>query len=85
MIYSDEEEDDDDDDEMELQAELERIKAERMTLQAKKELEERELDEKTKRDSALKGNPLLNLDGNAESAKVCNNEISIWSFLRCII
>ena len=60
--YSDEEDDDEDDDELELQRELDRIKAERAVTQAKKEQEENEIKEKLQRESALKGNPLVQLD-----------------------
>ncbi len=68
MHCSDESDDDEDDDEQELQAELERIREERAAAQLKKSLEEQELNEKMHRDTALKGNPLLNLSD--ESAKV---------------
>jgi protein CWC15 len=54
---------------MELQRELERIKAERAIAQAKKDKEERELEEKRNTENALKGNPLVNM-GAEESAKV---------------
>jgi protein CWC15 len=48
---------------------LERIKAERAAAQAKKEQEEKDAAEKKNRESALKGNPLVNLD-NSGSDKV---------------
>lgn len=68
---SEEEDDDDDDDEEELQAELERIREERAIAQAKKEEEERMLAEQISKDSALKGNPLLNINNqNDLSAKI---------------
>lgn len=60
--------DDEDDDEKELQAELERIRAERAAAQAKKLQEEKDIEEKLKRDSALKSNPLLTSEDS--SAKV---------------
>ena len=70
MPYSDDEdEDDEDDDELELQRELERIKEERAAAQARKEQEESAMLELGKKDSALKGNPLLDLEG-AGSAKM---------------
>lgn len=56
---------DDDDDELELQRELERIKAERAAAQEKREAEERLAEEVAQREGALKGNPLLNLDGSS--------------------
>jgi protein CWC15 len=61
MFCSDE---DDDDDELELQRELERIKAERAAAHERKEAEERLAEEAAQREGALKGNPLLNLDGS---------------------
>lgn len=66
--------DDEDDDELELQKELERIKEERAALQAKKEQEEAEILEKMKKESAVKGNPLLDLDPG--SAKVIGHMIA---------
>ena len=48
---------------MELQLELERIKAERAAAKAKKEAEEAEEEERQLTESALKGNPLMHLDG----------------------
>lgn len=63
--------DDDDDDEKELQAELERIRAERAAAQAKKLQEEKDIEEKLKRDSALKSNPLLtNEDSSAKVSHI---------------
>lgn len=67
FISEDEEDDDDDDDELELQRELERIKEERATAQAKKEQEELAMAELFKKESALKGNPLLNLEGGGST------------------
>jgi chromatin segregation and condensation protein Rec8/ScpA/Scc1 (kleisin family) len=66
----DSDDEDEDDDELELQAELDRIKAERELARLKKEKEEQELLERSKRDSAVKGNPLLQLDAADDSAKV---------------
>ena len=66
----DEDDDDEEDDELELQRELARIKAERAAAQAKKEQEEQDREEERKKESALKGNPLVSLDGGAESSKV---------------
>lgn len=64
---SDEDDDDDEDDELELQRELEKIKAERALAQAKKEEEERAIEEALTKESALRGNPLLNLGGNSNT------------------
>ena len=72
---SDEEDDDEDDDELELQRELDRIKAERAVTQAKKEQEENEIKEKLQRESALKGNPLVQLDSTmtgTSKVRCCN-------------
>lgn len=69
LSSSEEEDDDEEDDELELQAELERIKAERLNAQLKKEAEERELEEQANRNSSMKGNPLINL-GSESSSKV---------------
>jgi protein CWC15 len=67
----DDDDDDDEDDEEELQRELERIKAERLATQAKKEAEEKEIADKLHRESALKSNPLVDMSGTvAGSAKV---------------
>lgn len=69
---SEEEEDDDEDDEEEqLQAELQRIREERAAAQAKKAQEEEEEAERLNRDSAIRGNPLMNTSGFDDSAKVC--------------
>jgi hypothetical protein len=65
---SEEESDDEDDDEEELQAELQRIKAEREQAQARKLQEDMEIEQRLKRDSAMKGNPLAMIEEN--SAKV---------------
>lgn len=62
-----EEDDDEDDDELELQRELERIKEERAIAQAKKEQEERAIQELGQRESALKGNPLVTMDDDSSS------------------
>ena len=68
--------DDDDDDEKELQAELERIRAERAAAQAKKLQEEKDIEEKLKRDSALKSNPLLtNEDSSAKLKRRWNDDV----------
>lgn len=66
-LESSDEDDDDEDDELELQRELLRIKSERATQQSKKEAEEREEMERMKTESAVKGNPLLDLDGSGDS------------------
>jgi protein CWC15 len=63
-----EDEDDDEDDELELQRELERIKAERAAVQQRKEQEEKEQEEQQHRESALKGNPLVDMDGTGSSS-----------------
>ena len=62
-------EEDDDDDELELQAELDRIRAERVAAQLKKEDEEKEVLAKQREAAAISGNPLIQLEANA-SAKV---------------
>ena len=54
---------DEEDDELELQRELERIKAERAAAQEKKEAEQRLAEEAAQREGALRGNPLVSLDG----------------------
>lgn len=54
---------------MELQRELDRIKTERAAAQAKKDAEEQEYADRIHRESAVKGNPLVDLDGG-NSAKV---------------
>lgn len=70
-LHSDEDDDDEEDDELELQLELERIKAERAAAQAKREQEERETEERLITESALRGNPLMNLgDSSGTSAKI---------------
>jgi len=61
-------EDDEDDDEQELQAELQRIRAEREQAQAKRDREDRLLQERVTKDAAVKGNPLAYIEQN--SAKV---------------
>nr|CAG4652321.1 EOG090X0IT3 [Triops cancriformis] len=64
-----EEEDDDEDDTAELMAELQRIKQERATDQAKKEMEKRQEEERIRTDNILRGNPLLNYNSSAAAAK----------------
>ena len=64
ILYSD---DDDDDEEAELQRELEKIKAERLATSLKKEEDERLLAEATHKESALRGNPLLNSLSNDDT------------------
>jgi len=59
---SDNESDSDEDDEQELQAELERIRAERALAQTNREQEEKQQKESDHRESAVKGNPLLSGD-----------------------
>ena len=66
----DDDDDDDEDDEDELQAELERIREEKAAAAAKKVQEEKELEEKLRRDSALRSNPLVHAED--ATAKVCN-------------
>lgn len=78
VLSSSEESDDEDDDEAELQAELQRIKAEREVAQARKMQEELELEQKLKRDGAMKGNPLAMIEEN--SAKVGEpNFVLVWT------
>ena len=69
QIFSDDDDDSDEDDEMELQMELERIKAERAASQSKKDLEEKDLQDRKNTENAMKGNPLVNMS-DSESAKV---------------
>nr|CAG4642196.1 EOG090X0IT3 [Eurycercus lamellatus] len=57
--------DDDEDDTAELMAELQRIKAERSTELAKKEMEQRQEEERIRMENILSGNPLLNYAGKA--------------------
>lgn len=74
---------DSDDDEMALQAELERIKAERAAATAKREQEEREKREEEIKSGALKSNPLVNLssgggapgDGSAKVRRRWNDDV----------
>jgi hypothetical protein len=49
---------------------LDKIKAERALAQAKKEEEERYLEEALNKESALRGNPLLNLSSGSSNEKV---------------
>jgi len=66
FLYSDD--DDDDDDEEELQRELEKIKSERQAAALRKEEEEQLLNEKSARENALSGNPLVQgLDGGGQA------------------
>lgn len=78
MKFSDEESDDEDDDEAELQAELERIKEERELARLRKLEEEKEMELMAKRESALQGNPLAQIEEN--SAKVFYCEQLFCSF-----
>lgn len=71
-IVSEEEDEEDEDEELELQRELEKIKAERAAAQAKKEEEDRMLEEALAKESALRGNPLLNLGSASSNEKVGN-------------
>lgn len=65
-----ESDEDEDDEEKQLQAELQRLREERAAAQAKKVQEEEEEQERLSRDSALRGNPLLNNSGFDDSAKI---------------
>nr|CAG4645941.1 EOG090X0IT3 [Lynceus sp. MCZ IZ 141354] len=56
---SDESSDDDEDDTAELMAELQRIKAERAADQARKDIEQRQEEERIRMENILGGNPLL--------------------------
>jgi protein CWC15 len=73
----DEEDDEEEDDELELQRELEKIKAERALALAKKEEEERFLEEALNKESALRGNPLLNLSHSTTDEKVSRAILSV--------
>ena len=64
----DDDDDDDEDDELELQRELERIKAERLLEKQAKEREEKERDNAEKYNSAIKGNPLMKISSDADSS-----------------
>lgn len=72
FISDDDNDDDDEDDELALQRELEKIKAERAIAQAKKEEEEKAIEEALNKESALRGNPLLNLDTSGTSNEKVN-------------
>lgn len=64
---SEDEDDDEEDDEEELQRELERIKAERAAAAAKKAVETAEEQTRSQTDAVIRGNPLLDLDGDGSS------------------
>nr|CAG4646710.1 EOG090X0IT3 [Macrothrix elegans] len=57
------EEEEDEDDTAELMAELQKIKAERAAEQARKEMEQRQEEERIRMENILSGNPLLNVSG----------------------
>nr|CAG4641352.1 EOG090X0IT3 [Eulimnadia texana] len=65
---SEENESDDEDDTAELMAELQRIKAERAAEQARKDMEQRQEEERIRTENILSGNPLLNFA--AKTSKV---------------
>ena len=67
---SDDESNSDEDDEQELQAELERIRAERASAQSNREQEEKEQKELEHRESAVKSNPLLSGDFDNSTSDV---------------
>jgi protein CWC15 len=85
--FRSDESDDEDDDEAELQAELARIKAEREQAQARKIQEDMEMEQRVKRDNAMKNNPLAMIEEN--SAKVTAT-VSLaackvsWVFILCV-
>lgn len=58
----------DEDDTAELMAELQRIKAERAADLAKKEMEQRQEEERIRMENILSGNPLLNYTGKSQKA-----------------
>nr|CAG4648391.1 EOG090X0IT3 [Moina brachiata]SVE93374.1 EOG090X0IT3 [Moina brachiata] len=60
--------DDDEDDTAELMAELQRIKAERAAEMARKELEQRQEEERIRMENILSGNPLLNYSSKAQKS-----------------
>nr|CAG4651481.1 EOG090X0IT3 [Simocephalus serrulatus]SVE94619.1 EOG090X0IT3 [Simocephalus serrulatus] len=57
--------DEDEDDTAELMAELQRIKGERAAEMAKKEMEQKQEEERIRMENILSGNPLLNYSGKA--------------------
>ena len=71
------ESDDEDDDELELQRELEQIRRDREQAQAKKLEEEKVASEKQKTETAIRGNPLMNLDGSARVINTNNRCIAV--------
>nr|SVE74563.1 EOG090X0IT3 [Daphnia barbata] len=60
--------DEDEDDTAELMAELQRIKAERASELAKKEMEQRQEEERIRMENILSGNPLLNYAGKSQKS-----------------
>ncbi|EFX70057.1 hypothetical protein DAPPUDRAFT_300592 [Daphnia pulex] len=58
----------DEDDTAELMAELQRIKAERASELAKKEMEQRQEEERIRMENILSGNPLLNYAGKPQKS-----------------
>lgn len=69
LDWNSEEDDSDEDDELELQRELEQIKRDREAAAAKKLEEERLESERIAMESAVKGNPLMNM-GDTGTARV---------------
>jgi protein CWC15 len=85
-IRSDES-DDEDDDEAELQAELARIKAEREQAQARKVQEDMEMEQRVKRDNAMKNNPLAMIEENSAKVTVTVSLATFrasWVFILCL-
>lgn len=65
----DKDSDDEDDEERELQRELERIREERAIAQAKRLQDEKDLEEKLRKDSSVKSNPLMMQDSSSAKMK----------------
>jgi protein CWC15 len=72
--------DEDEDEELELQRELERIKAERAAAQAKKEREEKEIQDRVNQENAIKGNPLVDFDGNGDGSAKVTDDTTVYYF-----
>jgi hypothetical protein len=84
--FRSDESDDEDDDEAELQAELARIKAEREQAQARKVQEDMEMEQRVKRDNAMKNNPLAMIEENSAKVTVTVSLATFrpsWVFILC--
>ena len=67
--HSESDDDDDGDDEEDLQAELEKIRAERAAAQTKKEQLDRESEQEEQRRKAMKANPVTSIEENSAKVK----------------